>query len=252
MDLTVKEVKAQMQTQAQSPECSSTDDLAKIGGYSLMLFLIGLALLGGWLIYQRDLHVARLLETEGLVVQARLAGRESSSKGTHASYYVSYAFTAVAGDHEYEVQRKDRVPQEVYFDAENADAIQVIYARSNPRIAKIHALYTPGRVDSALLNLVSLFFAGLFLANGIPHFVSGISGRKFHSPFAQPFVKGLSSPLSNVVWGLINLTLSLTLLTWSKGLILGMNPGFVAFACGFGLAAPHRPTRCYSGNGASV
>lgn len=30
------------------------------------------------------------------------------------------------------------------------------------------------------------FVAGLFLANGIPHFVQGISGHWFQSPFASP------------------------------------------------------------------
>ena len=48
------------------------------------------------------------------------------------------------------------------------------------------------------------FFAGIFLTNAIPHFVQGISGNKFPTPFAKPPGKGLSSPLVNAVWGLFN------------------------------------------------
>jgi hypothetical protein len=48
------------------------------------------------------------------------------------------------------------------------------------------------------------FFAGLFLANAVPHFVHGISGNKFPSPFAKPPGKGLSSATVNVIWGLFN------------------------------------------------
>jgi hypothetical protein len=48
------------------------------------------------------------------------------------------------------------------------------------------------------------FFAGVFLTNAIPHFVQGVSGNKFPTPFAKPPGKGLSSALVNVVWGLLN------------------------------------------------
>lgn len=48
------------------------------------------------------------------------------------------------------------------------------------------------------------FFSGLFLTNAIPHFVEGISGNKFPTPFAKPPGKGLSSPLVNVLWGVLN------------------------------------------------
>jgi hypothetical protein len=54
------------------------------------------------------------------------------------------------------------------------------------------------------LRLVSYFFGGTFLANAIPHFVSGIMGRPFQSPFAKPPGKGLSSSTVNVVWGFFN------------------------------------------------
>ena len=54
------------------------------------------------------------------------------------------------------------------------------------------------------LHLVSYFFGGMFLANAIPHFVSGMMGRPFQSPFAKPPGKGLSSSTVNVLWGFFN------------------------------------------------
>jgi hypothetical protein len=54
------------------------------------------------------------------------------------------------------------------------------------------------------LHLVLYFFGGVFLANAVPHFVSGIMGEPFQSPFAKPPGKGLSSSTVNVVWGFFN------------------------------------------------
>ena len=52
---------------------------------------------------------------------------------------------------------------------------------------------------------IASFFAGVFLANAVPHFVNGVSGDRFPTPFANPPGKGLSSPLVNVLWALFNL-----------------------------------------------
>jgi hypothetical protein len=56
----------------------------------------------------------------------------------------------------------------------------------------------------AWYQYVAHVFAGLFLANAIPHFVSGMQGRAFQSPFAKPPGVGLSSSTVNVVWGAFN------------------------------------------------
>jgi hypothetical protein len=53
-------------------------------------------------------------------------------------------------------------------------------------------------------HLVSYFFGGVFLANAIPHLVSGMMGQPFQSPFAKPPGKGLSSSTVNVLWGFFN------------------------------------------------
>jgi hypothetical protein len=54
-------------------------------------------------------------------------------------------------------------------------------------------------------NYLACFFCGAFLANVVPHFVHGVSGNRFPTPFAHPPGKGLSSPTVNVVWALVNL-----------------------------------------------
>jgi hypothetical protein len=51
---------------------------------------------------------------------------------------------------------------------------------------------------------VAYFFGGAFFVNAIPHFVNGVSGRSFPSPFASPPGKGKSSPMVNVLWGTLN------------------------------------------------
>lgn len=62
------------------------------------------------------------------------------------------------------------------------------------------------------LALVACFFGGMFLANALPHLVSGMQGRSFQSPFAKPRGKGLSSSTINVLWGFFNAVVGYVLL----------------------------------------
>lgn len=54
------------------------------------------------------------------------------------------------------------------------------------------------------LDLAAYFFGGIFAANAVPHYVAGVMGRPFQSPFAKPPGKGLSSSRINVLWGFLN------------------------------------------------
>ena len=58
------------------------------------------------------------------------------------------------------------------------------------------------------------FLAGALLANGVPHFVQGICGNKFQTPFASPPGVGESSAVVNVMWGLFNLVAGSALLVY--------------------------------------
>ena len=44
---------------------------------------------------------------------------------------------------------------------------------------------------------LAAFFAGVFLANAVPHFVKGICGDKFPTPFAKPPGQGIADPLAD-------------------------------------------------------
>jgi hypothetical protein len=61
-------------------------------------------------------------------------------------------------------------------------------------------------------HTLSYFFGGAFLTNALPHFVSGVMGRPFQSPFAKPHGVGLSSSTVNVLWGFFNLVVGYVLL----------------------------------------
>ncbi len=60
-------------------------------------------------------------------------------------------------------------------------------------------------------HYIAYFFGGAFLTNAVPHFVYGISGHSFQSPFASPPGEGLSSALVNVLWGFFNLAVGYVL-----------------------------------------
>ena len=65
-------------------------------------------------------------------------------------------------------------------------------------------------------HYVAVFFAGAFLANVVPHFIHGVSGVAFPTPFASPPGKGLSAPVVNVLWACLNLVVGYILLLASK------------------------------------
>jgi hypothetical protein len=80
-------------------------------------------------------------------------------------------------------------------------------------------------------NYIICFFAGTFLANVVPHFVHGISGDRFPTPFARPPGKELSSPTVNVVWALVNLIVGYALFRVGK-VSSGGNLALVVFFIG--------------------
>jgi hypothetical protein len=91
-------------------------------------------------------------------------------------------------------------------------------------------------------NACAAFFAGAFLANLVPHFVKGICGDRFPTPFATPRGIGLSSPLVNVVWGLANLVAGFFLFRAGKvgsGALGSAAVFFAGFALLSVLMAPH-------------
>src|SRR3984885_13434451 len=76
------------------------------------------------------------------------------------------------------------------------------------------------------------FFGGAFLPKSVPHFVSGVMGRPFQSPFAKPPGKGLSSSSVNVIWGSFNALLAYLLLTHVGAFHPRATTHILAFALG--------------------
>lgn len=58
-----------------------------------------------------------------------------------------------------------------------------------------------------LIGIIAMLFAGVFLVNGVPHFVQGITGQMHQTPFADP-----SSAVVNVIWGSANFIVGALLL----------------------------------------
>lgn len=86
-------------------------------------------------------------------------------------------------------------------------------------------------------TILAHFVAGLFLANAVPHFVNGVSGARFQSPFASPPGVGESSPLVNVLWGMTNFVVGWLLLFGVGEFSAGLSVDALVVAAGILAAA---------------
>ena len=82
------------------------------------------------------------------------------------------------------------------------------------------------------MNYLTIFFAGAFLCNCIPHLAAGLQGAPFPTPFAKPRGIGNSSPLVNFLWGTFNLGVGIALLIASQ-MQLGLNVDSGVLLAGF-------------------
>ena len=86
------------------------------------------------------------------------------------------------------------------------------------------------------LYYIWYFLIGGFLANGMPHFIWGVSKTVAKSPFAQK-----SKPVVNIRWGLANFIAATVLSVWqisanniSGGAIITLLIGFWFMTATFG------------------
>jgi hypothetical protein len=89
------------------------------------------------------------------------------------------------------------------------------------------------------LHLVSYFFGGSLLANSVPHFVSGTTGRPLQTPFAKPPGQGLSSSTVNVLWGFFNAAIAYLLVLRVGHFELRSTSDVLALAAGSLLISLH-------------
>jgi hypothetical protein len=85
------------------------------------------------------------------------------------------------------------------------------------------------------LHSLSYVSGGAFLTNAIPHFVAGVMGEPFQSPFAKPHGQGLSSSTVNVLWGFVNIVVGYLLLC--RVGTFDLRDSADAVACGIGVLA---------------
>jgi hypothetical protein len=83
------------------------------------------------------------------------------------------------------------------------------------------------------LWLGSYFFGGAIAVNAVPHFVSGIMGHPFQTPFAKPPGQGLSSATVNVLWGFFNAVVAYLLVAR----VGAFDPRVTSHILAFGLGA---------------
>ncbi len=89
-------------------------------------------------------------------------------------------------------------------------------------------------------HYIAYFFGGALCANCLPHLMAGVAGRQMQTPFASPPFKGLSSPIVNVAWGLLNVAIAYVLLahvgdldirTWDAAGVTFLGFAAMAFQC---------------------
>jgi hypothetical protein len=81
------------------------------------------------------------------------------------------------------------------------------------------------------MNLLLAFIAGAFVANAVPHVVSGIAGNSHMTPLSRN-----SSALVNVVWGYLNWVVGFWLFNYSGG-NLGNLVSFDSYSLSFWLGS---------------
>ena len=81
------------------------------------------------------------------------------------------------------------------------------------------------------------FFGGVFFANALPHLIAGVSGLPLQTPFASPPFRGLSRPVVNVGYALLNLAVAYVLLALAQMVDLRSWPDAGSCFLGFGLMA---------------
>lgn len=153
--------------------------------------------LGGFFQY-RAIRSARLLESEGVTTRATVAEtRISEDDDGDETYYVTYTFDAQSPEAgSQQVKRKESVPYEVFLRAEEGGGIDIIYAGSDPKVARIMANHKPGKVSC------------------LPSFLGGILGL-VDAVLAVPFYRRLRNAMRLDVEGVLTTTAVLDLFTTS-------------------------------------
>ncbi len=91
-------------------------------------------------------------------------------------------------------------------------------------------------METRWYHYIYAFIAGGIFVNFLPHFINGISGKPFPSPFSDPPGVGVSSPLSNIVWAAINFLIAYAFVHFGKLSQRSRNITIAYIAGGFSMA----------------
>jgi hypothetical protein len=91
------------------------------------------------------------------------------------------------------------------------------------------------------LKIISYFMSGVFISNSIPHIVNGTSGRKFPERFPfknssqkeTPLEAFFFSPIANVIWGVLNLSIGFVIANSVGKFRIGLTSDMLVFMIGF-------------------
>ena len=106
-----------------------------------------------------------------------------------------------------------------------------------------HRQVNPGRTPKrrihtrmSFLHYIADFGAGVFICNCLPHLASGLRGERLPTPFAKPPGTGLSSALTNALWGFLNLVIGWALLAYAP-VSIDFSAASLLFLAGFAAIA---------------
>jgi hypothetical protein len=80
------------------------------------------------------------------------------------------------------------------------------------------------------MELLWAFLSGALLANAVPHFVHGVSGERFFTPFSRR--NAMSPAVVNVLWAAVNIGLGAWLFRVGQVATTNHNANQVWFAVG--------------------
>ncbi|MBN2390655.1 MAG: DUF3592 domain-containing protein [Anaerolineae bacterium] len=118
----------------------------------------------------RAIRETQLLDAEGIVTRATVVDKKiAEDDDGDETYYVTYTFSASSPEAStQQVQRKESVPYEVFIQFAEGSQIEVVYARSDPKVVRALVKYKPGRVSylpgiiGGIVGLVDLLLMTAF------------------------------------------------------------------------------------------
>lgn len=119
-----------------------------------------------------------LLKREGQVIFGAITDLEIDNSGDSTDYVVHYRYTLLQNNRQVTFNDKETVDSAWYRTLKGGQAIEVIYARSQPQVSRLKAVFGPPNV---LFNLLFIGFSLIFVVIGIAILVFSITNLQHYS-----------------------------------------------------------------------